>query len=383
MKTDPQARTEDAPDESAAPAAANVTGNVADLRARLGSGNVEELMEVAKQARSVHQDLALAYQAYRQAMALGSPDAAYAAALFELQGRQGTPEQGLVSLRAAADAGHILGRVYLGNLYDLGAKPLGLVRDEEKANLWYRSAARSADVDPDDHEALARLGCGRFIEGSIEESEREAVLKKARGLGYRAAQASTPSDAGPTETPAPVEAGAPMALEGVAHKPAGKALEKLDKKQAEAREAERALPSPWPGRIAAGFTAFLYAVLFFGVAAGLSVAFHELLQEVIKRGVDAGWLADNPEAILPATLAIFGVLPSLIVYRGRVVLLASVFGTGMAFVGYVVSISGQLAILPWKEQIALFFAGGFLGAAFVLGLLGGAKRKPTKREATI
>lgn len=174
--TDPRAAHDDDPFEA----------TPSDLAALEADGDIDALLGIAKEARKG--DLALARAAYEAAGRLGSGDALYAIALIRFQsGDEGTAK---VSLREAADSGHLLARIHLANLYETGAV---YTQDTEKATNWYRMAARSAGIDMDSEDGrrrLAELGGIRATRaldeaGALGNEEREKLLRKARLHGAR------------------------------------------------------------------------------------------------------------------------------------------------------------------------------------------------------
>jgi hypothetical protein len=96
-------------------------------------------------------------------------------------------------LRSAADKGSIPAKVYLGNLYELG---IHYKADPEKADVWYRNAARGARVEaeagsPEYAQELAELGCARYVLALVESGATAAdtedgkrLLQRARAHGY-------------------------------------------------------------------------------------------------------------------------------------------------------------------------------------------------------
>ena len=98
-----------------------------------------------RRATGVPRDLTKCLACYREAAALGSAEAEYAVALFLLSGGSVPQDlkEGAARLRSAADKGDLGAKVYLANLYELGVH---YARDPEKADVWYRSAARGAGI---------------------------------------------------------------------------------------------------------------------------------------------------------------------------------------------------------------------------------------------
>src|SRR5262249_20198174 len=161
------------------------------------SSDVEGLLTLAKAYRAGTgpggRDLGRCLEAYRAAAEAGSADAEFAVALFCMTGSVVTQDlkEGATRLRSAAEKGSGPAKVYLGNLYELG---IHYKADREKADVWYRNAARGARVtaEPDSDEynqALADLGCVRYAlalteQGTLDEAEKERLLQRARAHGY-------------------------------------------------------------------------------------------------------------------------------------------------------------------------------------------------------
>jgi hypothetical protein len=431
---EPRAQTEQDLSEEGSEANSG-TLDAASLARELSSASLDRALEIARLARSELKDLALCYDAYRAAAALGNVDALYAAALFELQGRAShavaasdAVRTGVSSLRRAADGGHILARVYLGNAYETGS--FGLPRDVEKATTWYQAAARSADIDTSDESALAQLGCGRFARIIADaDSTNEVgikVLKKAKTLGFVEApikaQGGDPEDeVGTSPLRSGVRTGAsaessdhvntaPIDLASTDGEP--NAPNKKTKKPASATPDAKAKPKAAPdeeetasknaasktkdvskskpvhghaSRAAAawaGLVAFFYASLFFIAAWGVGLGARALLNELPATGTSVPpSVMQNPQAIMPAALALVFVMPLLFLFRFRALLASLGFGGIFALFGFYASESGRFTWIA--DLVPLFFAAGTLAALLVLGLLGAAKAKPSAKQARL
>src|SRR5258708_5675977 len=137
----------DEEEEAAANAVAPLEGDALDLDGLKKRGDVKGLLTLAKAYRSGQapggRDMKRCYAAYQAAAELGSPDAEYAVALFCMSGGIVAQDlkEGATRLRAAAEKGSVPAKVYLGNLYELG---IHYKADPEKADVWYRNAARGA-----------------------------------------------------------------------------------------------------------------------------------------------------------------------------------------------------------------------------------------------
>ena len=158
----------------------------------VAEGDVDALLALAKTRRAA-KDLKGCYDAYKSAADLGSMEAEYAVALFVMNGSVVPQDlkEGTMRLRSAADKGSIPAKVYLGNLYELG---IHYKADPEKADVWYRNAARAARIEEEagseEHaKALADLGCVRYVlarveSGAVDEEEKTRLLTRAKAHGY-------------------------------------------------------------------------------------------------------------------------------------------------------------------------------------------------------
>ncbi len=172
-----------------------VEDRVAELVARR---DIEGLVALGKALRSGEgetRDLEAAFAAYAAAAELGSRAAEHAVAMFYLTGSgvEADAQEAARRLRLLAGKDYTPAKVVLANLYELGVHT---ACDHEKADVWYRSAARAAGVssEPDSKEytrAMAELGSVRAClvlahETETSAEERVYFLKKALAYGYRA-----------------------------------------------------------------------------------------------------------------------------------------------------------------------------------------------------
>lgn len=337
-------------------------------------------------------DMQKCFDTYKAAADLGSPEAEYALALFALNGGLGPQDlkEGTTRLRLAADKGSVPAKVYLGNLYELG---IHYKADPEKADVWYRNAARSAGVDAepgtDEHaRALANLGCVRYVlslveSGAVDDEEKARLLQRAKVHGYnlktREASASLDADR-PTMTAALEEIPDKIERERAETKPDTK-LARLAK--ADAAAAPKTRPEE-PSRAAAGLAAFGYAILFAAVGAGAAYAAHVGVQELVAEGGTLPVLGNaRAHLVFPIVLVAVGVLPAWLVYKLGSVIKAVAIGAGLAGVGWVAWGTGQAAFHPSRGVQAIAFGlAGFLAGLLVLGLLGGTKRRSSKPSVT-
>ncbi len=389
-----------ADDEEQSDARAPAPGVAAPRSARssarealVASGDVEGLLSLARAYRAgtsdVRKDLAECLACYEAASEHGSEEAAYAVALFYLTG--GVVSQdlkaGVSHLRIAADLGSVSAKVYLANLYEQG---IHYAKDESKADVWYRSAARAANVtlDPESSEyaeAMAELGGARYAleiakddSGSAE--KREHYLRKARayGLGLRERQPesrepappSAPAPAPPAEPAiAPVAAAAPPAADPV---PSVKGPPAVAPVPAAAKKPTPPRKSPLPIRRA--FVAFFFEALFLGAALGSSVLALEGGRALLAQGRTLPAWAVSPHVVVPALTAIVGVFPSFLLYRGITVVRA--LAAAAALGGLALALWGGPHVTWFADKDVQMLAVGtctFLAALLVMGPFGGVK----------
>lgn len=368
-----------------------------DLQSLEEQGDLETLLSLARAYRTGDggrpKDMKACYAAYRAAANLGSADAAYAVALFHFSGGavEKDPTQALSFLRAAAEAGHVQGRVYLGNLYECGTH---YKLDAEKAGVWYRSAARAAGITaepeaPEYAEAMAELGAGRYVQSAdIPEARREVLQRKARTLGFGAPSpasiaARPSSDPGlPPERASglPAEPSPNAAAPAVAGKeaPAAPALkEKLE-------ALEKKAPKPSSLTLGEGLVAFFFALLFFAAGAGAGYAAQKGGEYMLSQGQQVPVVGAETQLLFPAAVALVGILPSFLFYRASTVLRSIVGAAIGAGVGWVLWGTGVLTFVTSRVlQTTAFGVGGFLLFALAFGIFGGAKKKPRPEDARL
>lgn len=400
-----------------------------DLDAMRTQGDVPGLLALAKAFRAGSlpggRDMARCLEAYRAAAELGSAEAEYAVALFHMNGGTVVAQdlkEGTMRLRAAAEKGSVPAKVYLGNLYELG---IHYKADAEKADVWYRNAARGAKVEgepgsPEWNRALADLGCARHVlaltrEATVDEDEKARLLARAKVHGYglrirddasdgdRATFVNALADsAGPTATSAPQPAAAvelaprerkdtspetgnakrkaeasrtktdpPRALDAAAQAAAERA-ERAAKKKADERGAARSV----------ALAAFGYALLFVLAGVGAGYAASLGARELVAHGHALPGLGHKTHLVFPIVLGVVGVLPAWLVYKLGAVLKALVLGGVGAGLGWVAWGTGQGAFHGDRPLQSLAFGlAGFLAGLLVLGLVGGAKQPRQSRPA--
>jgi hypothetical protein len=392
-----------------------------DLGALKKRADVAGLLALAKAYRSgsapTGRDLNKCLDAYRAAAELGNAEAEYAVALFLMNGGTVVAQdlkEGTMRLRSAAEKGSVPAKVYLGNLYELG---IHYKADAEKADVWYRNAARTAHVEAEQgseawNRALADLGCARQVlaltrEPAADEEEKKRLLAraKAHGLGLRIREGAASdgdratfvdalagAEAAATATPPPVAVDLPSAPSARERKdtspetkqakqkveakslppppkPVDPAVKAAADKAAKKRSAERKV------RLAGALGAFGYALLFMIAGVGAGYAATLGASELVGHGHVLPLVGTRTRLVFPIVLAAIGVLPAWLVYRFGAVLKALVMGGVVGGLGWVAWGTGSGAFHGDRPLQALAFGvGGFLAGLLVLGLLGGTKQ---------
>lgn len=413
---DPDRRAEDDEDEADEPAP-----DAYDLEALKRRADVPAILALAKAYRAgtspVAKDMGKCLEAYRAAAELGSGEASFAVALFYLNG--GVVGQDLkeavTHLRAAAEKGSVPAKVYLGNLYELG---IHYKADTEKADVWYRNAARGAKVDasPGTDEytaALADLGCVRHVveltkSAGVDENEKARLLGRAKAHGHglrirnddsviptsdsdRATFVDALTNAERGAASATTATPPPVAVEvGGRERKDTTPDTKVAKQKAEERTraseappaAERAkAKSKGPSRnVSAGLAAFGYAILFALAGIGAGYAAMVGAHELVAHGTKLPGLGTNTRAVFPIVLALVGVLPAALVYKMGTVAKSILGGAVFAGIGWVAWGTGRGVLHHDRALQALAFSlAGFLATLLVLGLLGGTKAAKARR----
>lgn len=397
--------------------------------------NVPALLALAKAYRSGNapggRDMKKCLDSYRAAAELGSAEAEYAVALFSMNGATVVAQDlkvGTTSLRAAAEKGSVAAKVYLGNLYELG---IHYKADPEKADVWYRNAARSAGIAAEAGSeewlrAMAELGCARYVliltSKSEDEEDRKRLITRAKAHGYGLRIRSDPGE-GDRATFVDALAGA-EAAHGGASGPAGAMRgtpppvavdmpqrERKDTspetREAKAKVEERSKSQPPPAktlpsktltaaeraslekadraakkaaaerstRIAGALAAFGYALLFMlaGASAGYAAALGA--RELVAHGQSLPGLGTNTRYVFPIVVGVVGVLPAWLVYRFSAFLKGLFSGAVVGAIGWVAWGTGR-AVFHSDRPVQAFVFGlvGFLVSMLVLGLLGGTKQ---------
>ena len=421
MPADPNAERD--PYEADESDADELAADAFDLDALRVRGDVPGLLALAKAYRAgsapTGRDLGRCLEAYRAAAALGSAEAEYAVALFTINGGTVVPQdlkEGTVLLRSAAEKGSVPAKVYLGNLYELG---IHYKADAEKADVWYRNAARTAHVDAEPgtdawNRALADLGCARHVllltrDPQLAEADAQRLLARAKAHGYGlrvrdevavAPEGDRATFIGALASAESAPAAAPTAAADVGRERKDTSPET---KQAKQRVEAKSLPPPPKPvdpavkaaeeraarlkqreatarnqRIATALGAFGYAMLF--ALAGLGAGYAATLgaSELVAHGHPLPLLGTHVRLAFPIVLALIGVLPTWLVYRFGTVLKAVALGALVGGLGWVAWGTGRYAYHADRPLQALLFGlSGFLAGLLVLGLLGGAKQPRT------
>lgn len=363
----------------------------------VAEGDVDALLALAK-TRRASKDLKGCYEAYKSAADLGSMEAEYAVALFVMNGSVVPQDlkEGTMRLRSAADKGSIPAKVYLGNLYELG---IHYKADPEKADVWYRNAARAARIEQeagsDEHaKALADLGCVRYVlarveSGAVDEEEKTRLLTRAKAHGYGLkVKDGSPATEGSGERPTMTDA--LLVAETRERKNTAPETKQARVKVEEAtkqRSADTTPPAPNNKKntsaqsstnVSDGLAAFGYALLF--AVAGVGAAYAATLgaKELVEHGTKLPALGTRTDLVFPIVLGVIGVLPAWLVYKLSAFAKGLVAAAVMGGVGWVAWGTGQIIHANrWLQAIAFGLA-GFLAALLVLGILGGTKLKPRR-----
>lgn len=398
-----------------------LSGDALDIDGLLMRADVSGLLTLARAYRSGAapggRDMKRCYEAYRAAAGLGSADAEYAVALFSMSGGVVPQDlkEGATRLRAAAEKGSVPAKVYLGNLYELG---IHYKADPEKADVWYRNAARGARVagEPGTDQyahALADLGCVRYVlalveSGTVQGEEKARLLQRARAHGYglrlkdetaterptfidalqraeATAPAMSPTTPAPRESSPTIEADASSQRQRTITTPETKAAKTAANNKTDRGDKSESPNSSTPSRVAMGLAAFGYALLFAAAGVGAGYAVTLGARELVAHGRQLPGVGTQTSLVFPIVLAVVGVLPTCLVYRLETVIKALVVGGAIGGVGWVAWGTGQGVLHTQRLVQALAFGlAGFLAGLLVLGLLGGTKRQPphTRRRRT-
>lgn len=355
-------------------------------------GDAEALREIAKSHRSgtrgVAKDMKACFDCYEAAAKLGDPESHYALALFLFTGGvvPADNKAAATHLRAAADGGLVDARVYLANLYELG---IHYRADQDKADVWVRSAARAAGLDDaavDFERRMAALGVVRFAKPLIDDDatspeERDALLRKMKARGFSLKLREERESVVPSRTPPPVAVnvdGSPPSTSAVLQKAdttSPKASPEPEEKPAPRKTIDKS-KSASSLTLGRGAWAFGYMIVFSIAAFGAGYLASEGGKVLHESSGAVPLFGHRVALVFPSVVAALLVIPSMLVYRMRTVLSALLVGAAAAAVG--VHLHGTPAghVMSTVELQGLAFgAGAFLGTLLVFGMLGGAKPK--------
>lgn len=372
-----------------APAAESLDDESLSLEDLRDKGDVDALLARAKALRTgdgVERDLTECLAYYRAAGECGSPLGKFSEALFYLSGAVVAEDAsaGMGKLRAAAQAGSLRAKVYLGNAYELG---VGRDPEPDKADVWYRSAARAAAIEHDPEEdadaytlAMADLGCIRHARSllrdeSIPKKDRYAYLAKAKALGWALHQRNK------QRASMEQEAIAREIAEAMEPPPEEKAAEeaKAEKKEAAGKEAEEEAKKPRIGpskpNMSERMTAFAIALVLIGMGFGAGEFGTELGKKMLSEGQSIPVFGVHYGYILPAAIAA-SLLPVSLVYQWSSIALSTVAGLALGFMGWTIwkSPAGDL-FSERLFQCHIFGVVGLVVALLAIGLLGGTRRR--------
>ncbi|MFK7986129.1 MAG: tetratricopeptide repeat protein [Sandaracinaceae bacterium] len=365
------------------------SGAVPSIDELVAVGDVDGLMDLGAAYRAgvgVDRDLFKALECFESASTLGHADAEYlvGVATFNGLGIHADLAEGAKRMRSSAQRGSLRAKVYVANLYEIGVH---YAADAEKADVWYRNVARAAGIDDDPNTdayelAMAELGCVRFClamvaDDSLPKKDRAFYLKKAKAMGYAhrlseaKRQSQTPA-AAPAE-PAPTPESAPT--EAAAAEP-----EPEPKPEAKKRPAPDADPADVPVELGsrwtfgAGALSFLVAAFFAAASSGAAFLANEGSRALLRADRPLPQIGHHHEIVSYAVLFCLGVLPAAVVYRPKVVAIASVLGVAGAVGGFYSHAAQPLLWDAWAQSGAAGMA-SFLVVALFLGLLGGTRFK--------
>jgi hypothetical protein len=385
--------------EAEAEAAAAAPERASSIEALRAQGDVDGLIHLAKAYRAgtagLARDLKKCFEAYSAAAELGNPLALHALGLFHLHGGPVPPDEkeAATRFRAAADAGHLAGKVYVANFYELG---IHYRADPAKSDVWYRNVARSAGIEaepgtPEHDRVLADLGCVRHAlkiaeDPKTSEADRTKLLRIAKIHGHREGRASmTPEMMADAELDAvdreaesaPQKAGplAAVAATADARAAADKATPRARKSTAPAEKTEVKVERPSristpKAHVGLGLTAFFFSLVCMAVAA---VAGHVAPPFLAERALPIPVLGMRFDLVLPVALVVIGGLPNLLVYRVAAWLRAAALALAAGVAGEVLWGLGRHFAPSHVIQVADLAAAGFLAGLLVFGIFGGAK----------
>ncbi len=363
--------------------ASEIEQAVANLRL---ANDVDGLMQLAKQYRAgqgVPRDMHACLVAYSAAAELGNPVAAHAVGLFYLNGGVVERDEKVAAaqFRAAADHGHLPSKILIANFYELG---IHYRADAAKADVWYRSAARAAEVEaeagtPEYAKALADLGAVRYCLEIAElpatdAAEKARLLKLAKQYGYRPNTEDRASASPMDPLPPPSRVIAPDATpppRAAAERPPASEAS-LAKSELAPTPKRKTVPAP-KANVGLGATAFVYTLVFMavGIVGGHLLDAYAKGEAAASRPLPV--LGTHGELALPIVVGALGLLPNMLVYRRSAFFRAVLVSAAAGIAGDVLFGMGQRFLETTVMQTTDFAAAGMLLGLLVFGLLGGAK----------
>lgn len=387
MKPRPENALE--PDELAElygePATLVLDGPAPSIDELVANGDAERLMELGALRRVgtpfVERDAFKALECFEAASRLGHVEAEYlvGVAYADGIGIGADLAEGVKRLRSAAQRGSLRAKVYVANLYEMGVH---YQADREKADVWYRNVARAADIDAEPESeayelSMAELGCVRHClklvaDEALPAKDRAFYLKKAKAMGYhhRLEAAKRKGQLPPEPSVASPEVPADLSPEPTGSdagpKPAPAAAPAADEAE------EPVLGAQWTW--GPGLGAFASAVFFLGAATGAGFLAAEGSRALAAAGRALPFVGERHPAVFFAVLAALGLLPSIVPYRGRVVLVALGVAAAAAGGGYFAWDAHPLLWDRWAQGVAAGLI-GLLLVLFLLGVLGGTRAR--------
>ncbi len=360
------------------PAIRELPSDLATLRER---GDTEELLRIGFSVRET--EPAKAITAFETAAELGSTDGQWQSALMHLDGLgvDTNTKSGVALLRSAANGGHVDAKIRLANMYHLG---IHFTQDADKADVWYRSAARSSGLEDDELEPderlrrMAELGAVREVlalvkNPDLSKKERFEHLQTAKRLGYVPSRAS----ALPAEPEPPAEDD--NAHDAEPQEQASTAATDPETEQSAGKPAKRPARRPRsPLTVRSGAQAFLPAALFGGVAWVIGYAARELAKTAADNGHPLPIVGDKPFTAQVLAVLLITILPCFIVYRAVTVFTGLGAGVLAGGIGYYLFRAGTQWLPEVGVQVLAFSLVGFLVGVLVYGFMGGSKAdRPT------
>ncbi|MBX3271518.1 MAG: sel1 repeat family protein [Sandaracinaceae bacterium] len=361
----------------------------------LANEDVQGLLELGAAYRiggAVERDAFKAVECFEAASRLGSAEAEYFVGVAHMNALGVTQDlaEGAKRLRSAAQRGSLRARVYVANLYEMGVH---YAPDREKADVWYRSVARAADIEgeptsPGYVMAMAELGCVRYCleivaDEALPTKDRAHYLKKAKAMGYthRLAQVRTGSvvsdEPGPTEPHAEPAGAGPTAAKPGAEASAAAGEPTDSPEDADDTRAEPLLGAQWT--FGAGTLAFLASAFFALASFFTGWLASEGSRALAAAGRTLPGVGAHHDLVFAACAVVFGLLPALASYRPKVVAIGAAAGGAAAAGGWFLHPSQPLLWSPAAQACAAGLGGALVVLSF-LGLLGGTRARVVEKK---